>query len=126
MIKLIFSLHRLPHLSRAEFQRYWHDVHGPLVRRHAAALRIRRYVQSHTLGTPLNDALRASRGGPETYDGHAELWWESLDDLQAALATPEGQRAGLELLEDERRFIDLEQSPLGIVEETPIVDLEKE
>lgn len=121
MIKLIFSLRRLPHLSRAEFQRYWRETHGPLVRRHAAALRIRRYVQSHTLDSSLNDALRASRGGPETYDGYAELWWDSLADLQAAVATPEGQRAGLELLEDERRFIDLQQSPLGIVEERPVV-----
>jgi uncharacterized protein (TIGR02118 family) len=126
MVKLVFSLHRLPHMSRADFQRYWRETHGPLVRRHAAALRIRRYVQSHTLDTPLNDVLRASRGGPETYDGHAELWWESLDDLRAALATPEGQQAGLELLEDERRFIDLERSPLGIAEECAIVGALKE
>lgn len=125
MIKLIFSLRRLPHLSREEFQRYWRHVHGPLVRRHAAALRIRRYVQSHTLATPLNDALRESRGAPDTYDGHAELWWESAADLQAALATTEGQRAGFELLEDERRFIDLERSPLGVVEEIPIIEAEK-
>jgi uncharacterized protein (TIGR02118 family) len=125
MIKLVFSLRRLPHLSRADFQRYWRETHAPLVRRHAAALRIRRYVQSHTLEASLNEVLQASRGGPETYDGHAELWWESLADLQAALATPEGQQAGLELLEDERRFIDLEQSPLGITEEWTVVDLEE-
>lgn len=125
MIKMTFSLRRLPHLSREEFQRYWRDVHGPLVRRHATALRIRRYVQSHTLATPLNDTLRDSRGGPETYDGHAELWWESEDDLQAALATAEGQRAGLELLEDERKFIDLERSPLGVAEEVPVIEVVK-
>lgn len=123
MVKLIFSLRRLSHLSRADFQRYWRETHAPLVRSHAAALRIRRYVQSHTVETPLNDALRESRRGPEPYDGHAELWWKSLADLQAALASPEGQQAGLTLLEDERRFIDLAQSPLEIAEELPIVDL---
>lgn len=126
MIKLVFSLRRLPHLSRAEFQRYWRETHAPLVRRHAGALRIRRYVQSHTLDTPLNEALQASRGGPQGYDGHAELWWNSLTDLQAALASPEGQQAGLDLLEDERKFIDLQRSPLGIVEERRIVDLADE
>jgi uncharacterized protein (TIGR02118 family) len=121
MVKLVFCLRRSSHLSRADFQRYWRETHGPLVRRHAATLRIRRYVQVHTLEDALNDALRGTRGGPEAYDGVAELWWESRADLAAAIATPEGQRAGEELLEDERRFIDLARSPLWLAEEHPIV-----
>ena len=121
MVKLVFCLRRSSHLSRAEFQRYWRETHGPLVRRHAASLRIRRYVQLHTLEDALNDALRETRGGPEAYDGVAELWWESREDLAAAIATPEGQRAGEELLEDERRFIDLTRSPLWLAEEHPII-----
>src|SRR6266567_1299050 len=52
MLKLVFPLRRLPTLSREEFQRYWYETHGPLVRRHAKALRIRRYVQLHTLDDP--------------------------------------------------------------------------
>ncbi len=100
MIKLIFCVRRLPHLSRADFQRYWRETHGPLVRRHAAILRIRRYVQVHTLDDSLNDALRQSRGGPEGFDGVAELWWNSREDLQAATQTEAGRRAGLELLEE--------------------------
>jgi len=122
MVKLVFCARRLPHLSRAEFQRYWRETHGPLVRRHAATLRIRRYVQLHTLDDVINDALRASRGGPEPFDGIAELWWDSREDLAAAAATPEGQRAGAALLEDERRFIHLAESPLWIAEEHPIVE----
>jgi len=51
----------------------------------------------------------------------AELWWESREALAAAIATPEGQRAGEELLDDERRFIDLARSPLWLAEEHPIV-----
>lgn len=121
MIVLVFSLHRLPSLSRAEFQRHWREVHAPLVRRHSAALRIRRYVQVHALDAPLNAALRASRGGPEGYDGVAELWWESLDDLAAALREPTAQAAAAELLEDERRFIDLARSPLWLGEEHVVV-----
>jgi uncharacterized protein (TIGR02118 family) len=121
MVKLIFCLRRLPSLSRADFQRYWLDVHGPLVRRHAATLRIRRYVQVHTIDDPLNAALQASRGADDAFDGVAELWWESAEELAAATATPEGRAASLELLEDERRFIDHARSPLFVAKEHEIV-----
>lgn len=112
MITLFFCARRLPHLSREEFQTYWRERHGPLVKRHAETLHIRRYVQHHTALDPANDALRASRGGPEAFDGIAELQWESQDSLTAALDSPEGRAAGLALLEDEKRFIDLAHSPL--------------
>jgi uncharacterized protein (TIGR02118 family) len=121
VIKLVFCLRRLPHLSREEFQTYWYERHAPLVRAHAATLGIRRYVQTHTLDHPVNDALRASRGGPEAYDGVAELWWDDAEALAAATTTPEGRAAGLALLEDERRFIDLARSPLFVATERPIV-----
>ena len=42
MIKLVFCLRRLPHLSREEFQRYWREQHAPLVARHAETLRLAR------------------------------------------------------------------------------------
>jgi uncharacterized protein (TIGR02118 family) len=121
VIKLTFCLVRAAHLSREEFQRYWLDQHGPLVRSLAPALRIKRYVQSHTLTTPVNDALRRGRGAPEAYDGVAELWWDSLDDLKAGGATDEGREAGRRLLEDERTFIDLARSPVWLSEEHAIV-----
>jgi len=121
MVKLVFCLTRLPHLSREEFQRYWRERHGPLVRESAKALGIRRYVQAHTLDTPLNDALRRGRDGPEAYDGVAELWFDSLEALAAAGGTPEGKAAGRRLVEDERTFIDLARSPVLIAAEHPIV-----
>jgi uncharacterized protein (TIGR02118 family) len=122
MVKLVYCARRLPHLSRTEFQRYWRQTHGPLVRSHAGTLRIRRYVQVHTLDSPINDALRESRGSLEPYDGIAELWWDSTEDLVAATASPEGRKAAQDLLEDERRFIDLERSALWIGEEHAIVE----
>jgi uncharacterized protein (TIGR02118 family) len=122
VIKLSFCLRRLPHLSREEFQTYWRETHAPLVRKHAEALRIHRYVQLHTAESRLNAALRAGRGGPEEYDGVAELWWKSAEDLAATTSTPEGQRAGLELLEDEKRFIDLACSPLFLGEENRVIE----
>jgi uncharacterized protein (TIGR02118 family) len=121
MVKLVFCCRRLPQLSRAEFQRYWRETHGPLVRRHATVLRIRRYVQSHTLDHPVNAALAESRGAPDEFDGIAELWWDGLDDLAAATASPEGRAASRELYEDERRFIDHARSPLWVCEERSVV-----
>jgi uncharacterized protein (TIGR02118 family) len=121
MIKLTFCLHRLAPLSREQFQSYWRDVHAPLVTSHAHALRIRRYVQLHSSTTELNEILRTSRGGPVPYDGVAELWWDSLDDLTAAISSPEGSAAGAELLEDEKRFIDLSRSPLWLGEEKEVL-----
>ena len=112
MIKLSFCLRRLPQLSRDEFQKYWLETHGPLVRQHAAALRIQRYLQTHTLLGDAADSLRATRGGPPGYDGVAEVWWKSEADLTEAAATPAGALAGRALLEDERKFIDLANSPL--------------
>src|SRR5437867_1221319 len=115
MIKLLYCLRRLPHLSREEFQRYWRQTHGPLVRGHAEVLRIRRYVQVHTLDVPLNEGLRASRGcAEEAFDGVAELWWESAEALAAGGATDEGRKAARELLADEGRFIDLERSVIFV------------
>jgi len=122
VVKLVFCLRRRPHLTLAEFQEYWLQKHGPLVRSHAETLRIRRYVQTHTLDDEgLQGGMASYRGAPEAYDGVAELWWDSLDDLLHAPATPEGRAASLELLEDERRFIDHEHSPLWVAEEHEII-----
>jgi uncharacterized protein (TIGR02118 family) len=121
MIKLTFCLHRRPELSREEFQKYWIESHGPLVKKHGEALRIARYVQLHSGPAEESAALRASRGAPEEYDGVAELWWHSAEDLAAATSTPEGIAAGQALLEDERKFIDLARSPLWLGEEKPII-----
>ena len=122
VIKLVFSLHRRPEMTREEFQAYWRDQHAPLVARHAEALRIRRYVQTHARSSELAAAQSAARGSePDVYDGQAELWWDSLDDVAAAVSTPEGRQAAIDLLEDEQRFIDLARSPLWIGEEHVVV-----
>jgi uncharacterized protein (TIGR02118 family) len=122
MIEPVFCLRRRPELSREQFQRDWRERHGPLVRELAGALGIRRYVQVHSLTTPVNDGLRRGRHGPEEYDGVAELWFDSPEALTAAGATPEGRAAGRRLLEDERRFIDLAGSPPWVAEEHLIVE----
>jgi uncharacterized protein (TIGR02118 family) len=123
VVKLVFCLRRRGDLSREEFQRHWRETHAPLVRDRQPALAIRRYVQVHTLPAGTSAALTASRAvEDEEYDGVAELWWDSLEALAAAVGTPEGQRAGAELLEDERRFIDLARSPIFLAEEHVVVE----
>ena len=120
MLKLTFCLRRLPSLTLAEFQDYWVNKHGPLVRRLQPALGMVRYVQVHRLDSDLADGMRKVRGAPEPYDGVAELWWESEEAFRASGRTPEGRAAGRLLLEDEAKFIDLARSPLWLNREQVI------
>lgn len=122
MIKLTFCLHRKAGMSREAFQTYWYEAHAPLVAKHAKALGIVKYVQSHALTHPFGDATRASRGAPEEYDGIAEIYFESWDSLLTRADDPATAEAGHALLEDERKFIDLSRSPLWFNEEKVIVD----
>jgi uncharacterized protein (TIGR02118 family) len=119
VIKLTFCLVRLPHLSLDQFQDYWLNTHGPLVASVKDTLRIRRYVQLHSLAPEASAETARSRGGPAQYDGVAQLWWDSFEDMAAAEAAA-AREAGRLLLEDERRFIDLARSPLWWGEEKTI------
>jgi len=122
VIKIVFCLKRMPTMPADEFYQYWRDHHGPLVRSHAATLRIRRYTQGHTFTDPRTEPAVAARGcAVPPYDGVAEVYWDSIEDLIEASATPEGGAAGRELLEDERTFIDLAGSSLFYVHEHEIV-----
>ena len=123
MIRLVYTLRRQPGMSREEFQDYWKRKHGPMVAGFASDLDVLRYVQTHTLDDPLNQAAQQARGNMEPeYDGVAELWWSTETGLAAALDSDEGQRAGAALLEDERTFIDLPNSPLWFAYEYPQVN----
>jgi uncharacterized protein (TIGR02118 family) len=122
MIKVVFTLRRREGMTREEFQRYWREEHAPLVRRHAEILHIRRYVQVHLTDTEFNEALAGLRGSePRFYEGAAELWWDSLEDLAAVMSDEAALAAAQELLEDEARFIDLPNSPLWLGEENVVV-----
>lgn len=121
MLKFVYCVHRQPRLSPEEFQRYWLENHGPLVRSFATALKARRYIQSHTLDNPmLNQAAQQPRGTKAPYDGITEIWWDSIEDLAAALKTPEGQKANQTLAEDEARFCDLPNCTVFFTEEFTI------
>jgi uncharacterized protein (TIGR02118 family) len=123
MIRLTYTLRRKPGASREEFQDYWRRAHGPLVAKHSERLKLLRYVQVHTIDDPANARMAEERGGmEEPYDGVAELWWRSRDDLLATFDDAEARAASAELLEDEATFIDLPNSPLWLGYEYPQVN----
>lgn len=120
-LKVTFCLRRLPSLTQAQFLDYWYVIHAPLVRKHAQTLRIARYIQLVPVETPLSVPMMKARGAPEPYDGVAELWFASLADLESSLRDRNASAAGRELLDDERRFIDLARSPLWYGHERLII-----
>lgn len=123
MIKFIYCVRRRSEMSKDAFRRYWLENHGPLVRKYAKALRAKRYVQSHTLDSPLNAAAQQPRGTQPPYDGITEIWWDKAEDLIAALSTPEGQAVNKLLAQDEGRFCDLPNCSVFFTEEHTIFDL---
>lgn len=123
MTKMVFCVRKRQELSEQEFYSYWLDEHGPLVASHAASLRIKRYVQSHTKHNDLGQMISSQRGMKLAgFDGIAEVWWDSHEDMLAALGTDAGQAASAALAEDEARFIDMENSTIFFTEEFVIVD----
>ncbi|HET8576967.1 MAG TPA: EthD domain-containing protein [Methylomirabilota bacterium] len=81
--KSIGFLTRKPGLAVEEFQRYWREVHGPLI---AAIPGVRCCVLSPTR----RSAYEAGR--VPAYDGVAATWFDSADGLRAATASAEHAR----------------------------------
>jgi len=113
MIKVLGLLTRKPHLTHEEFVKHWYEVHGPLA---LAVPGIRRYVQSHITGTRTRPDI------PETdvaVDGIAEIWYDDLEAMRRAGATPEMKR----LTDDGALFIG--QIKSFVIEEREIIPLKR-
>jgi uncharacterized protein (TIGR02118 family) len=82
---------RRPGLDRAEFDRYWAEVHGPLA---AEIPAVRRYVQAH-----LSPGTREAGTAP--YDGLAITWFDDVAAMRAGAATEAYARTRA----DERNFL---------------------
>ncbi len=104
-------------MTRAEFKDYWMNKHGPFFMSNADAMGAKKYVQSRTIDSPLNQGLKESRGMLPEYDGVAEVCFESEEALIEGMSSPEGQKLGAALLEDEGKFVDHSKSSAFIVEE---------
>lgn len=79
MVKLVCLLQRRREVSRKEFHRWWIDEHIPLVRQFPG---LRKYVVSLT--------TRSILGGPDEWDGVAELWFDSEEAVDAAYRAAAG------------------------------------
>jgi uncharacterized protein (TIGR02118 family) len=108
MVKLVYCITKKKTLTDDEFFDYWKNIHGPIG---ARIPRLRRLVQSRRLAIP-GAGLRAD------YDGVAELWFETIEDLLAARQSPEWKASS----EDEVNFIDHSKVALFVSEEHSILD----
>ena len=116
MIKFVMCITRHPDMSREQRKDYWMNSHGPFFMSNADPMGAKKYVQSHTLDSPLNEGLRNSRGMLPEYVGVAEVWFESEEALLKGMSSPEGQKLSSALMEDEGNFIDHSKSSAFIVQ----------
>jgi uncharacterized protein (TIGR02118 family) len=119
IVKAHFVLRHRVDLTRAEAQRYWLTVHGPLIRSMAASLGLLAYQQVHRFDSPVEETLRGLRGTlVDPYMGHAEMWFDRGIPRRGAEVTEAGRRAA----EDEARFIDFERSGSWLGKEYVLID----
>ena len=79
MLKAVFLLPRRKDLSKEQFLDFWRSRHLQLV---MALPGLRRCVFSEVVAAP---------EGEPPYDGMAELWWDDLAAVRAAIASPEAK-----------------------------------
>lgn len=105
MQKLVFVLQLREDMSREEALRYWRQVHGPIA---AKTPGLRKYVQDHAT---------APAEGDLQFGGIAELWFDSREAFQSAMASPEWRAT----IADVPNFAVLEKSWGALVDEIPVV-----
>lgn len=122
MIKMVVDVWKKEGMTDEAFARRWLGEHGALVKKNARAMGFVRYIQSHKIPSPAIDAFGEGRGWQRPPDGLTEVWWESEDAMQAALATPEGIEASRLLQADEEQFIDAPRISAFLADERTIFD----
>jgi uncharacterized protein (TIGR02118 family) len=105
VVKLMLLLYRRPDLSPDDFRHYLQESHMPLVARLPGLRR-----------TVVNLPLAGAPGLPPGCDAVGEDWFDSVESLQAALASPEGQAAGA----DGPNFLDVERTVMLVMEEEEV------
>lgn len=108
LVKRVSFIKRKAGMSPEEFSQYWRDVHGPL------ALKIpglRRYVQCHVLPEVYEQEEPA-------YDGVAQLWFDTMADLEYAMNSPEYKEGAQS---DGPQFVDPAHLMHFLVEEHRVV-----
>ena len=115
-------MHRLPHLTREQFQNYWENKHPLSAPSNAVeVLGIRKYIQVFPLSEADNSSVKKVRNGSNEFDGVAEIWIDDLETFTTKWKTGEGKEAFESFLEDEKNFVDWERSICFLAEEKVVL-----
>lgn len=101
MVHAHYWIKRRSDMDLESFQRYWREVHGPIVKQ---IPQLRRYLQSHRV---------------ELDDGVAEAWVEDESAFHALLNEPSYLEGALA---DEPNFIDMNNVEFQLTEDRVILD----
>jgi uncharacterized protein (TIGR02118 family) len=102
VLKFVVVLYRRPDLTPEEFHANLRGEHAALAQQLPG---LRRYVQNHVAPDP-------KRKHPG-WDAVVELYWDDWASMEAAWASPEGQRSTKHLEE----FVDLTRATWSVVSE---------
>lgn len=83
MVKIMFFLKRKPGMTVMKFHNYWHHVHSNIA---AKIPNLKKYNLCCTLPSQYEEKT-------PPYDGVAELWFDTEDDLKNAMQSEEWQLA---------------------------------
>jgi len=83
-VKLIALLKAKPGLSREQFEKRWVEGHAPLT------LKFKK-LRGYRINIAIEEYQEIE--GELPYDGTAELWWDSLEDMKEDFDSPEAHRA---------------------------------
>jgi uncharacterized protein (TIGR02118 family) len=106
-VKLIALLKAAPGMSREQFGRRWIDGHAPV------AMRFKR-LKGYRINVAIDEYQEIESELP--YDGTAELWWDSLEDMREDFDSPEAEAA----VTDVNEFVALQT--LLVTRETVMLD----
>lgn len=113
MVKLIVAVRRREGMSPEDFHAHWRTQHAKLVRESSATAKyVKKYVQCHTVP-------EAYQEGEVAYDGTAELWFDSTDDMKAFFSDPDYLA---DVNPDESRFADMDRTVFFVTQEETVVD----
>ena len=110
MIKGIATAARRADFEEAAFHQYWKTTHGPLA---LQMDNLRRYVQSHRLTQPLPGFEQVP------YDGVAEIWFDTLDELLNLPQNPQYQQGAQA---DEPNFVDMSKLAFMATHEHVVIE----
>jgi uncharacterized protein (TIGR02118 family) len=106
MVKLMYIITPKAGMSRDEFQRYWLDIHAPIVKE---IPHLERYVVN--VFRPRSDATSPAIGGV------AEQWFATAEAMRAAFGTAAAERARIDIA----NFAEVAQNVSGLVDEHIVV-----